>query len=84
VRFYLNQRNGTWVADNRGAYFETQDDAQICARGMASELGREPSAELDGKYVVVTDEVGTEVYRTPPDIRAQKEPRRSGALRIRS
>jgi hypothetical protein len=65
MRFYFNFQDGALVLDNRGSSCETLKDVRIHARAIAAELGRNQQAnKIRYEYVVVTDEMGSEVYRT--------------------
>ena len=64
-RYYFNLCNGFFTADNRGSVFATRKDAAVHASHVAAEYARH-RANIDRDLCVsVTDELGTEVFRTP-------------------
>ena len=65
MRFYFNFQDGFRVSDNQGKSCQTLNDARIEACALAVEIGRNQKPNRIGNdYVVVTDEMGSEVYRT--------------------
>lgn len=65
MRFYFSFHDGIRVLDNRGTPCETLNDARMHAGILATEIGRaRPANRMHSEHVVVTDELGIEVYRT--------------------
>jgi hypothetical protein len=66
TRFYFDHVDHRKVTDRRGHECRTVADARLLADRMAKELGRNKELkEIAGQHVIVIDEGGTEVYRTP-------------------
>jgi hypothetical protein len=64
-RYYFNLSDGHFIPDNEGAPCLTQKDARAYAKRIAAEYGRNRDYIPDNMCVCVTDEMGTEVFRTP-------------------
>ena len=71
-RYYFHQSDGGFVSDNRGKVWPTRKDAEEYAVSIAGELGRNRDNIPDGLSVLVTDEMGREVFRTPVVNHARK------------
>jgi hypothetical protein len=65
-RFFFNLADGVLIEDNRGSRCNTRADARAFAINLAAEYGRNPKfAKVTDLSILVTDETGVEVYRTP-------------------
>ena len=65
-RFFFHLADGVLIEDNHGSRCNTREDARVFAQSLAAEYGRNRKFEkIEDLSVRVTDETGTEVYRTP-------------------
>jgi hypothetical protein len=64
-RFYFHLSDGGFVSDNRGQLCKTRKDAEAYAVNVAAEYGRNRDHISKDLSVVVTDEMGKEVFRAP-------------------
>ena len=66
MRYYFDFKDHFSVMDKRGEVCTTQEAAEDFAKKLAGEMGQEKSpADRVGDFIVVVDETGTEVFRTP-------------------
>ena len=64
-RFFFHLTNGDTFPDDRATACRTLDEAKTVALAVAAELGRNrPADEIEHLNVRVTDENGSEVFRT--------------------
>jgi hypothetical protein len=72
-RFFFHLSDGVLIEDNHGSLCNTRDDAKLFAQNLAAEYGRNRKLKnIEDLCIRVTDETGTEVYRTPVVDRAAK------------
>jgi hypothetical protein len=64
-RYYFNLSDGGFIPDNKGMPCTTRRDVEAPARAIATEYGRNRDHISQNLSVVVTDEMGSEVLRTP-------------------
>ena len=64
-RFFFHVTNGKTIRDQDGDSFESVEEAKRHAVTIARELGHASSQTAARQNVFVTDEDGTEVFRTP-------------------
>jgi hypothetical protein len=66
MRYFFHLSDGTFIEDDAGEVCSTVEEAKRFAMSVAAELGQNRDAkDFEGGYVCVTDEGGTEVFRTP-------------------
>ena len=66
MRYYFDFEDHYRVTDKRGERCQTLDDAKEFARQFAGELAESRQAKgMAAEFVVVVDESGQEVFRTP-------------------
>jgi hypothetical protein len=63
--FFFHLTNGTSIKDDRPTRCGTIEEAKAFASALAAELGRNRSSkEIDHLAISVTDEGGTELFKT--------------------
>jgi Domain of unknown function (DUF6894) len=63
--FFFHLTNGTPIKDDRPTRCGTVEEAKAFAAALAAELGRNRSSkEIDHLAISVTDQDGTEVFKT--------------------
>jgi hemerythrin superfamily protein len=66
MRYFFHLSDGNLIQDDAGEVCKTLEEAKQFAINVAAELGQNRDAkDIQGEYVCVTDEDGTEVFRTP-------------------
>jgi hypothetical protein len=71
-RYYFHPSDGGFVPDNKGEVCKTRKDAEAHANAIGAEYGRNRDHIPENLSVVVTDEMGCEVLRTPVVNHARK------------
>jgi hypothetical protein len=65
-RFFFHLSDGVTIEDNRGTACNTRIDARVFAIKLAADYALNPKfAEVPDLSILVTDEGGSEVFRTP-------------------
>jgi hypothetical protein len=65
-RFFFHLSDGVTIEDNRGTRCNTRADARVFAIQLAADQALNPKfGKIADLSILVTDEGGTEVFRTP-------------------
>jgi hypothetical protein len=66
MRYYFDFKDNIDILDKHGEECRTLADAEKFAKRVARELAKSKChEELEGEFIVVLDESGKEVFRTP-------------------
>lgn len=62
ARYYFHVKDGQTLADHRGMEFPSEHDARQYAEAMASTVSRAGWQKGHQRYIVVTNEDGSELF----------------------
>ena len=81
-RFFFHMENGARAEDDYGDPCDSLQQAKSYAEHVAVEVGRnKPDDAIRDTYILVTDEDGKEVFRTPVVNRGSTKPIKGSLVR---